>query len=268
MRQKAFTLVELLVVIAIIAITAAILFPVFVQAKHAAKQTACLSNQKQLGMAMMMYLTDHDDTWFPAFTASPLEGFAPQDPWIGYDNNNGGIYGGFWGRVNQPARNKPRPGKLDPYIQNEGVKQCPSKPGTWQMSYCLNWWSPPYYSGYYSRNPGARGNEWGPSVKQIRIGRMGFWECVGAKQSEVQEPAETLIAWEHNAWVPVCNFLQVENWYDSPPNRESLRRHFHWLHTQKAIGLFADGHAKALIYGQLRRPIFSSRKDIYPEWNR
>jgi len=61
MNRKAFTLIELLVVIAIIAILAAILFPVFAQAKAAAKRTADLSNNKQLGLGLLMYGNDYDD---------------------------------------------------------------------------------------------------------------------------------------------------------------------------------------------------------------
>lgn len=61
MSKRAFTLIELLVVIAIIAILAAILFPVFAQAKTAAKKTADLSNQKQLATAFQIYLSDYDD---------------------------------------------------------------------------------------------------------------------------------------------------------------------------------------------------------------
>ncbi len=60
MKNKAFTLIELLVVIAIIAILTAILFPVFAQAKEAAKKTQCLSNGRQIGMALMMYLNDYE----------------------------------------------------------------------------------------------------------------------------------------------------------------------------------------------------------------
>jgi prepilin-type N-terminal cleavage/methylation domain-containing protein/prepilin-type processing-associated H-X9-DG protein len=65
--RKAFTLIELLVVIAIIAILAAILFPVFAQAKEAAKKTQDLSNMKQIGTGTMLYLADYDDTYGQAY---------------------------------------------------------------------------------------------------------------------------------------------------------------------------------------------------------
>ncbi len=63
MKRNGFTLIELLVVIAIIAILAAILFPVFAQAREKAKQNACLSNMKQIALAMSMYADDNDDCY-------------------------------------------------------------------------------------------------------------------------------------------------------------------------------------------------------------
>src|SRR5690348_14921600 len=58
-----FTLIELLVVIAIIAILAAILFPVFAQARERARMSACVSNMKQMGTALMLYVQDYDETY-------------------------------------------------------------------------------------------------------------------------------------------------------------------------------------------------------------
>src|SRR5947207_1780727 len=65
-RTASFTLIELLVVIAIIAILAAILFPVFAQAREAARKTACLSNQRQLGTAFTLYVQDYEETYPPS----------------------------------------------------------------------------------------------------------------------------------------------------------------------------------------------------------
>lgn len=66
--RRAFTLIELLVVIAIIAILAAILFPVFAQAKEAAKKTSAISNAKQMGLGFNIYMTDFEDTFPLAFS--------------------------------------------------------------------------------------------------------------------------------------------------------------------------------------------------------
>ena len=74
-QNKGFTLIELLVVIAIIAILAAILFPVFAQARAKARQVVCMNNEKQLATAMIMYAQDYDERWMDYFP-----GFNRNDP--------------------------------------------------------------------------------------------------------------------------------------------------------------------------------------------
>lgn len=107
-RQQAhgFTLIELLVVIAIIAILAAILFPVFAQARERARMIACLSNMKQIGTSLRMYAQDYDET-YPALRM----GYDPKNPANYLDSE-----GFMW-------RNA-----LQPYIKNKGIMACPSNP--------------------------------------------------------------------------------------------------------------------------------------------
>jgi len=122
MRRKGFTLIELLVVIAIIAILAAILFPVFAQAREKARQTSCLSNTKQMGTAFMMYVQDYDETFPLAF------GWAPTRNWM-YNYNHGTPVG--WrpicpGDERCPAYEVHWANSIQPYAKNYPIEACPS----------------------------------------------------------------------------------------------------------------------------------------------
>lgn len=139
-KKTGFTLIELLVVIAIIAVLAAILFPVFAQAREKARQAACLSNMKQMGSAFTMYLSDYDSTYPTCdndkakITGRPPE---PETP------DADGPPERDWHIVTQP------------YVKNFGIMRCPSddfKPpadprnpdlaaGEYVSSYTVNGWS-------------------------------------------------------------------------------------------------------------------------------
>ncbi len=82
---RGFTLIELLVVIAIIAILAAILFPVFARAREKARQTSCLSNTKQIGLAMMMYAEDYDERYMVVNHTTGYDWYLPLFPYVKND---------------------------------------------------------------------------------------------------------------------------------------------------------------------------------------
>src|SRR5215217_4698733 len=133
-RHPGFTLIELLVVIAIIAILAAILFPVFAQARAKARAAACLSNLKQVGMATRMYNQDYDEVLVPSYL------YNSKTTWQ------------WWMDL------------LQPYVKNRDVFTCPTwsdsevrathvgqKPQTTRWSYGANNWH--WYPGGVNKDP-------------------------------------------------------------------------------------------------------------------
>ncbi|MDX1933098.1 MAG: type II secretion system protein [Capsulimonadales bacterium] len=127
--QRGFTLIELLVVVAILAVMAAILFPVFAQARESGRRTACLSNLRQLGMAFRMYATDYDER-LPGAT----------------DGTNGERQAGGWVyyTVFPVNRNRssvdPTRGALFPYVRERNLYICPGDTEGRQsgVSYAIN----------------------------------------------------------------------------------------------------------------------------------
>ena len=158
--QNAFTLIELLVVIAIIAILAAILFPVFAQAREKARQTSCLSNIKQMALAYTMYRTDYDGV-------NPITIMSgPSSSWLNASQ---------------------------PYIKNRGIYRCPSdvSPKPWATTDAQFYadYATPDYTKY--RRCSYIFNVWlmGPSA--------GFNFTYGP-ESKVQAPASVIYLAESN----------------------------------------------------------------------
>ena len=170
---SAFTLIELLVVIAIIAILAAILFPVFAQARAKARQTACLSNCRQMGNAVVMYLQDYDETFHKSRSTTTAEvrsvpaefGFGANATLRGYTN-----WPWFYG----------------PYVKSVAVFDCPESPdGTEQLT-ATNWGNDGNYGFNYDGlcravNLDSRSlSETRPPRRHVRYLRQrrprpGFW---------------------------------------------------------------------------------------------
>jgi prepilin-type N-terminal cleavage/methylation domain-containing protein/prepilin-type processing-associated H-X9-DG protein len=126
--KRGFTLIELLVVIAIIAILAAILFPVFAQARQKARMTSCLSNLKQMGTALMMYVQDYDGMLTPHLDRYPSGTPRP--------DTNTSVIGN---RLKEAWM---------PYLKNEGVYRCPADtnlalyPTKWATGETSYWYNP------------------------------------------------------------------------------------------------------------------------------
>src|SRR5688500_14617648 len=164
-RKAGFTLIELLVVIAIIAILAAILFPVFAQAREKARQTACLSNAKQIGTGLVMYQQDYDGT-------APMAQYAVTGPATPYPSRYGVIY---YAAVYADM--------LEPYMKNMGVAACPSDPTRRTVS-----------DANFKAGPAL---SYGVNLYPYNWGGSGTGERVrGVNEAEVLKPADAIFVAE------------------------------------------------------------------------
>jgi prepilin-type N-terminal cleavage/methylation domain-containing protein len=215
-NNQAFTLIELLVVIAIIAILAAILFPVFAQARERARTISCLSNGRQIGLAVKMYIQDYDETY-------PI--------WHAYSKPG----------VNHLGIEQ----ELAPYMKNTQVFRCPDdNGGPFQKTDVpgTNSYFAAYGSSYYFErrcfsliNGYSIANNT-PTTRATNVVSEGQYEFV----SDTVIMRDEMFPWfdpakdSTNSW-GYAGFYQ--NW-----------------HTQAATAIFADGHAKSLASaGQMKQ---------------
>ena len=209
-KRDGFTLIELLVVIAIIAILAAILFPVFARAKAKARQTACLSNVKQLSLSVKMYMSDWDDVF-------------PRGEINVYSGGTLTRQKGWW--VDYLGSDYSANGTVVPYIQNTQILVCPD----WQIdsafadicSYGYN-----AHLGWHTDDDGGVS--------------LGTWSRAGEIVSEgtLAQPSQTIMIGDMTYTSP-CHFIYPVT--SSSTLNRAANRHFGNFNAG-----FVDGHAKAL----------------------
>ena len=216
-QKRAFTLIELLVVIAIIAILAAILFPVFAQAREKARQTSCLSNTKQLGTAVHMYVQDYDEMFALSLYLAPPP---PNRVFTLYEAHV-------------------------PYIKNDQILVCPSDATAQRWQPFLNQCGYPFVGmGTFDRFS-YNGNY---CIFQHGAGNVLFGAGARPARSlaSVPRPADQSVFFDGKL---LCNFdspfydpgsaMTPGSGFPATPANQKNPRHFEGVNIA-----FADGHSK------------------------
>lgn len=247
MKSHAFTLIELLVVIAIIAILAAILFPVFAQAREKARAITCISNEKQIGLGLAQYVQDYDETY-------PYDHYAPTPTtdlnWFGaiypYVKN-----GALWSGTTSASG-------------TGGINTCPDQLDRTQSTYAIHQYLAPDGTAYWAAGaplyqPATLAVIPRPSdlIQVVEVGNNdATW---GELSFDAQE-------WDWTDWAGTIsdgtpqhfgphNDLQWD--CDYPVSSEASEAGSwpgcgdfpRYRHSQTTNGLFADGHTKAIHKG-------------------
>jgi prepilin-type N-terminal cleavage/methylation domain-containing protein/prepilin-type processing-associated H-X9-DG protein len=210
-----FTLIELLVVIAIIAILAAILFPVFAKARDKARQTACLSNMKQIGTGIMMYAQDFDELLPPS-----------------RNNSTGGVTPWHW--------------LIQPYIKNLQVFKCPSNQQTGGVVNTPVRGMPLIPRSYYS-NAGYENRSYGAG------GTRPMADTLSQGLAALETVSTTILIVERNDNSSSANndkLNDAREIFDTTTNTSNLTNH-----SGMSTYVFADGHAKAMKPSRTINPI-------------
>lgn len=219
-KSKGFTLIELLVVIAIIAILAAILFPVFAKAREAARSTTCLSNIKQLGLAVSMYVTENEG--FPLVHIEAANAIAS-------DISNGepdwrplfcGAYP-YVAKYDNYIRNCTARAIIEPYVKGAAMWKCPSDTNC----------KPNYTEG--KRFTSYKFRPW-----YIQSGMAGRPNLGSLPDSYLKDPARSFV---FNELVPFHDFR-----WDPNGNKPGGNNALNYMPDAKVNLAFADGHAKTM----------------------
>ena len=233
MKRKGFTLIELLVVVAIIAILAAMLLPALSKARERARQAVCMSNLKQMGLAVIMYANDFTDYFPPtvyegsAKPADPAANFMKAEPVSA--GNRAGYVSWMW--------------LMYPYLKNTSIYTCQSSFGTgsWDQT-------DGYTYGYNDNVPGLIVNGAGFSWYTNDQG----WGTDDYKMGRVVTPSLKLLIADNQK--PGAGYMCIVT---SAPGGDN---YLYQVHTDQANALFVDGHVASLPPGH---PAYSD-----PTWLR